>query len=119
MILSDLYHAHGGGFFTESAVIPAAHAHGIQARPRDVRDRFVSYLAHGYAATDHIRPGQWKVTDDAAKKFGFFEKPLEKNKAPDADAQEPQEFPLPGDQTGADELGEAKRDTGDKVGLYD
>jgi len=90
VILSELYHDYNRGFFPDAAVISYAHKQGLIVRPRDVRDRFSSYIEHKYAETNGA---QWRVTDHAAQKFGFLEKKLETNEAPAAEAEEPTEFP--------------------------
>jgi hypothetical protein len=101
-ILSDAYHEAGDAGFSENRIVGIAADNGISLKPSDARNRMLAYLPHRYVEENPDISGVWRVTEYAAKKFGFFNKRLEKNEAPDANAQEPPESLGPGDQTGAD-----------------
>jgi hypothetical protein len=103
LILSELYWdgaAPGqiGATFDVQRVIYAAQKRGIQLRPSEVSTRMAHYETFDYVGSV---PGGWRVSMAAAERFGFLRSPL-KNEAPNAKAQEPHEFRLQAEQTGAD-----------------
>jgi hypothetical protein len=74
LVLSDAYHDYSGKWFPESAIPALAERRGIQnVRPKDAKERLVSYHSHGYVEEHSVGDGLWRVTESAAKRFGFFE----------------------------------------------
>ena len=86
-ILSDSYHDFARKWFPESALTSIAIRYDIKLKPTDARNRLIGYRVHNYVEEDISVHGTWRVTETCAKKFGFFEKRLEKDKAPKAEAK--------------------------------
>ena len=101
-ILSDAFHDFGHGSpFSEFQIIPIGRKRGLNLRPRDVHERMIAHAASKLVEAIDSK-GTWRVTEFAAKKFGFFEQRLNEDEAPSRLATEPQESLAQGDQTGAD-----------------
>ena len=86
-ILSDLYwysdkEARGANFTIETLTF-AADARGIRVRPAEAQARMKSYEDHQY-----VMPvlGGYRVTENAAQKFGFDKNPLNET-APSTEAK--------------------------------
>lgn len=86
LILSDMEHNFKSGWFSENHLIPIASKHGIELRVKEARNRMAALSAHNYVQQDP-KTGNWRVTEYAAKKFGFFEKRLEENEAPTEESE--------------------------------
>ncbi|BBU61922.1 hypothetical protein MSC49_18570 [Methylosinus sp. C49] len=101
MIYSDMYHGFPNAWFSEQQLTISAFNNGIKLRPKEAKDRLSAHAMHRIVEQAPDSPGYWRVTEEAARKFGFDKEPL-KNEAPSAEASGPQESLGTGDQTGAD-----------------
>jgi hypothetical protein len=84
-ILSQIYWGCkecGFPFLTAKDIIDLAKHRSIIIRPSEVYARMKQYAHYGYV--DFIEGGGYIVTEYAAKRFSFFEKKLENDKAADA-----------------------------------
>jgi hypothetical protein len=66
-ILAKLYSLY---MFDESTIIDTAREHGINLKLSNARLQMAAYKGHGYVED---ADGHWKVTNLAARKFGFRE----------------------------------------------
>ena len=74
LVLSDAYHDYNGKWFSEFTIPFLAARQGINnVRPKDAKERLVSYHSHGYVEEHSVGDGLWRVTELAAKRFGFFD----------------------------------------------
>lgn len=77
MILSDAFHDYKRSWFPESALPSIAAKHGIEGlRLKDAKERLTSYVQHGYVEQNQTTDDIWRVTENAAKRFGFSEERL-------------------------------------------
>ncbi len=86
LILSDAFHDNKRSWFTENALPSLAAKHGVDGlRLKDAKERLASYRQHGYVEQNPTNDDLWRVTENAARRFGFSEERLvpETKSAPD------------------------------------
>lgn len=98
-ILSDIYWTHQmlGGAMSVLDILNIAKRCGLSLRPSDVEGRMQHYSNFNYVAQT---PFGYKVTDVAAKRFGFASEPLKSSASGNVSTEAVKNHSEPGDQTG-------------------